>query len=355
MFVYNYTTELLKRILFISSIPVQLELHPGNNCAGYTCFYCYGEGQFLNDGIELEKEEYFKLIDDIKSKIKFITLSGIKSDPLSYKYVYHIIKKLKESNLRVGIHTKGLLLTNKLSKLLNSETEYGDFITLSVNASNSSIYNKIHGLNKKSKAFNTVYSNLDTLYNYKSDTNSTLTINVAYLLFKDNSTKEQIEEFIGLFKDKSDRIKFSFPQIPNMGKDLSDVFLQSNKDQIEIIKTLHAKNPKLNIQFPIFENSKHETDFKYCYAQNFQSVIDYCGNIFPCPQIASDDHFKLSYGNIKNSNFWSVWNLKERVELCESPIKKMNCRICDRKDEEINTKLAKMFNNKTINNYFSIK
>jgi radical SAM protein with 4Fe4S-binding SPASM domain len=348
MFNYDYFEDFVKKLIICNSAPLQVELQPGKGCGGYNCKFCYGYNQELTSGEELTTEEYYKLLDDLKEKVKFITLAGIKSDPLNNKYAYDIIKRIKENGFRLGIHTKGLLLNPHISNLLNTNTDYGDFITFSVDASDKSVYNSLHGLPEDSKFFDIIKKNISYLYERKKSTKSDLNVNMSYLLFKDNSSKEQMERFVQLFGDMCDRIRFSLPQVPNKVDEMPDYYLNSPEEIKKIIEYLKKKYPDKKIIFLDFNDHAHQTNFKYCYAQRFQAVIDHCGYVYPCPQITTKQFQQITYGNIKNRSFWDVWNSDNKKRIFDTDVEKLACRICDRKDEALNTEFSKTFNNEKV-------
>ena len=349
MFNYNYFDDFIKKLIICNAAPIQVELQPGVGCGGYNCKFCYGYGQELAKGNELTKEDYFRLLDDIKKTVKFITLAGIKSDPLNNPHAYDIIQRIKENGFRLGIHTKGYLLNQNISNLLNANTSFGDFITFSIDASDSVAYNELHGLPPRANYFDKVHKNIKSLYERKKFTKSDLNVNVSYLFFKKNSSKGQIEKFVERFGDISDAIRFSMPQIPNKAGKKPNYYLSSSKEMQKTVASLQKKVPHKKIFFLDFADDAHETDFKYCYAQRFLAVIDHCGYVYPCPQITTMQFNQITYGNIKNKGFWEIWNSDNRMKIIETEVDKLACRICDRKDETLNIKLNELFNQNKIN------
>ena len=328
-----------------NSAPLQLELQPGEGCGGDNRQFCYGYNQKLTGGKDLSLQDYCTLLDDIKGKVKLITMAGIKSDPLDNKNTYHIIERLKANGLRLGLHTKGFLLNKKISDLLNTGTAYGDFITVSIDASNQAVYNRLHGLPAGARFFDRVAENLKYLYDKKKSSGSKLNINVSYLLFKQNSSKEQMERFIEIFGDRSDTIRFSPPQLPNKVDKRPGWYLSSLTDVRRTVNSLKEKYRSKRIVFLDLEDSSHTTDFKYCYMQRFLAVIDSHGWVYPCPQITTEKFRRITYGNIKNKGFWEIWGSRRRKRILDTEVERLGCRICDRKDEALNTELGRIFKN----------
>ena len=349
MFNYNYFDDFIKKLIICNAAPIQVELQPGVGCGGYNCKFCYGYNQELAQGDELTKEDYFRLLDDIKKTVKFITLAGIKSDPLNNPNAYDIIQRIKENGFRLGIHTKGFLLNRNISNLLNANTAFGDFITFSIDASDPVVYNSLHGLPAKANFFDQVRKNIQQLYERKKLTRSDLNVNVSYLLFKKNSSQEQLKKFVEIFGDVSDVIRFSMPQIPNKAGGKPPYYLSSSTAVSRVVDSLKKEYPRKRIVFLDFGDDAHETYFKYCYAQRFLAVIDHCGYVYPCPQITTMQFNQITYGNIKNKGFWEIWDSDNRKKIIETEVDKLACRICDRKDETLNIKLNELFHNDKIN------
>ncbi len=348
MFDYNYFRDFIAKLMKTSPAPLQLELQPGEGCGGYNCGFCYGYNQRLTSGKDLSLKDYYALLDDLKGRVGLITMAGIKSDPLNNKNTYQIIKRLKENGLRLGIHTKGFLLNKHLADLLNTNTAYGDFITISVDASDSAVYNSLHGLPKGGRFFGRVIENVKYLYARKKKARSGLNVNVSYLLFKQNSSMEQMERFVRIFGEACDTIRFSPPQLPNKVDSRPDYYLDSLTQVRKTVNHLRRKYHDKKIVFLDIEDSSHTTDFKYCYMQRFLAVIDSRGWVYPCPQITTEKFKPIAYGNIRNKGFWEIWDSKRRKRTLDMEVERLGCRICDRKDEALNMEFGRIFKNERI-------
>lgn len=341
---YDYYKNTLKKILNNISEPLQLEIQPGTGCEGYNCKFCYGFDKKQNIGWELSIDRYIKLLDDIKDKTKLVQLAGIKSDPLTYSDIKKLIYNIKIKGFNIGVHTKGYLLTPEIAYLLNINSKEGDFITFSIDSSNNTIYNELHGLPKHSAYLLYVKENIKTLYRLKKLSNSRLNINIACLLFKQNSSYNQMDDFIDQYKYCCDVIKFSFPQVPNDMEKIPYYFIKNNqfcKEREEIIKNIESlkiKHSNIKIVFLDFENDKHETKFQKCYAQKLLFTVDRIGNVYPCPQVTTQGYNHLIYGNLKEQSFKEIWNSNKRKNILNMSVDDMKCRICDRKDECLNIK-----------------
>lgn len=329
--------DLIERLVEMNNYPLQVELHPGPHCGPFQCTYCYSKGQRLTDGL-LSINDYSRLLDDLMLKPPFIEISGIGSDPLSYPDFYLLLKLIKERGFAFGIHTKGYFLNRELIKLLNTEPTKGTYITVGVDSATPSIYNELHGLPPKSNIYDMINKKIFCLYNEKMKRRSGLQINITYLLFNNNSSKEQIDKFIHTFRKHSDVVRFSIPQVPNMAEPVHFLDRKEIDETFELLRYFEDDN----VAVLNFRESTHDENLQFCWAQRFNATIDKSGNVFPCPQVALGDYLNLRLGNIKERRFWDIWNSEERERMLEMSVKDMKCRVCDRKDENINRELSEL-------------
>ena len=340
MFKYNYVADLFERLIKDVNYPMQVEFHPGSDCGGMHCRYCYGKSQKRNDSL-LSIEDYRNILYQIENKTNLIDISGINTDPLSYPYIYDLIKLIKDKRIHFGIHTKGFMLTEELSSLLNSGRTNGDFITLSIDSVNPDTYNKLHGIRESENAYDIVLTQSIFLKEEKERNNSKLRINVGYLLFKENSSEDDIEKFIEVFEPIANVLRFSIPQVPNVAQPIGYIPSEEIASKLEMLK----KYEKDNIVVLKFDYSEHDKSFNTCWSQRFNITIDKAGYVYPCPQVASFPYNHISYGKIRESTIWDIWESKRRQEILNMDVdQEMKCRVCDRKDENINIELEKILN-----------
>jgi radical SAM protein with 4Fe4S-binding SPASM domain len=139
----------------------------------------------------------------------------------------------------------------------------------------------------------------------------------------------------------ADRVRVAVPQYRNDGKPPG--LLPANSREILQSLTEHfADNPKVRILSETAEPQRSR-EFKRCRVQQFQAVIDKSGNVFPCPQVAVQPYRHLCYGNIRERRFSELLVAEQRRRLFDMDVDtEMGCRICDRKDEAVNTALHNM-------------
>lgn len=337
VFRYNYIGDLVARLVQSNDFPLQVELHPGSQCGSLRCSYCYSRQQVLCDGL-VTIDDYSQLFDDLADCQPFIEISGIGSDPLSYPDFFSLMKLVRKKGFRFGIHTKGVLLSRELIELFSSGYSEGSYITIGVDSANTDTYNRLHGVFPYSNIYHQVKENIISLYAEKSRKQSGLKINLAYLLFVNNSSKKDIDEFIQTFGDYADVIRFSIPQVPNVASPINYL----NRKETDRVLRLLGKYANDRTTVLNFKESVHDESFEFCWAQRFNATIDKAGNVFPCPQVALKNYFGLSWGNITEHSFWDIWNSDKRKKMQEMSVRDMKCRVCDRKDESINKELNEL-------------
>jgi len=333
--------------------PLQVELQPGLHCDLYRCPYCYGEGQKQMPSY-IRAETYIKILDELKnSEAKpLIQFAGINSEPTTHPDIVELVSAVKKRGFIFGMHTKGYRMNEDLRDAFTRDYhDVESFVTLSIDASNSRDYVKIHNLNSKQKDkfgntsaeyFDKVKNNIRKLYELREKRGSKLRINIAYLLFEQNKIEEHLERVFELFENYCDVLRFSIPQTRNDGMVLDNYLGKDRKSFIERLNEKFSSNPKVRVLTHTHMIS-HKTTFKKCYAQKFIATVDKAGNVFPCPQVPLKNYEWLIYGNVKETSFLDILNSTNRKKMMDWDVDKdMKCRICDRKDEAINIELNKI-------------
>ena len=327
--------------------PLQVEFQPGVNCDLYRCPYCYGHGQTPMAGPLITPDDVSRVLDDLEGMDPFIEMSGITTEPLTHPDVAAIIGVIRERNFRLGIHTKGYRLDEKVAEALTQGTSEC-FVSVSVDAANNAQYMELHDIPASSRDayrnttgeeyFNIVKENMQHLYRLKNKVNSPLNLRATLLLFNENLDEQNLREAIEEFSGFTDLVRLSVAQVRNDGEQLVNFPQESNKLLNNLAERL-SDLPNVRVLTDT-ANASRDTKFRRCHAQQFQAVIDKGGNVFPCPQVTLVEYEWLHYGNIKTSSLKEILGSKKRFDMFDWDVTQdMKCRICDRKDEGINVKL----------------
>lgn len=350
---YDYGSELFRRLVRSHDlgVPLQLELHPGHHCDLFRCPHCYGHGQLQMPG-SIGMDNYLELLDSIKSSAPaaLVELAGIRSDPTTFVDLPALITAIKVRGFAVGIHTKGYRLGPEIREALTADYSTADcFITISVDAGSPQTYAKVHRIpqskqdslgNSGNQYWSIVLDNIKNLHELRQAKNSNLRIKIAYLLFQENGDPHELDGALEVFDPITDEIRFSVPQERNDGGTPS--FHQNSDELLRMVNKRFEGIEKVTVlDSPLTTRHKN---FRFCWAQRFQVIVDKAGFVFPCPQTALRNFRHLSIGNIKYSPLSSIILGEKRRKLLIADIdSEMGCRICDRKDERINLGVHSLF------------
>ena len=350
--VFDYSSHLFHRLALAHdpAAPLQIELHPGLHCDLYQCSHCYGHGQPILAGRPVTAEEIDTALADIESYRPTVIVSGITTEPLTHPDAPGIIRAIKRRNLTLGVYTKGRRLNADMCDALAAAGGH-TFVTLSLDGVTREQYVGRHGLRVDRRDgvsgaggadyFDLVFEGLVRLRAARDAAGSQTEIRGAFLLFDDNADERTIEAALELYGPQVDLLRFALPQYRNDGRPPGD--LPSNpEERLMRLEERFGSEPKVRI---LTQTSSPTRDlrFKQCWAQRFQVVIDKTGNVFPCPQVAVTPHRGLSYGNIRSTRLADLLTGKARADMFGLDIDtEMKCRICDRKDEALNTSLSRL-------------
>lgn len=112
--------KLCSLVPIVSSPPQHIGLPVTDRC-NLSCKMCRRK-LYLEKGILDKKDLSLSLIEivieKIKNKVKFFNISAGYGEPLLHKNVVEIIKKIKESGLKVILFTNGTLLNKEMARKL---------------------------------------------------------------------------------------------------------------------------------------------------------------------------------------------------------------------------------------------
>lgn len=322
---------------------MQLELHPGVNCSLYRCQYCFGHGQAINPGSVLTAAEYDSIAESLGPHRPTVIVSGIATEPLTHPDAAGILRAFRHRGFPVGLYTKGHNLDEGVREaLVNGPGEC--FVTFSLDAGTPDDYDRVHNIARKHgrnhpASFENVLHNLRMLAALKRKRKPELKLRVAMLVFAEMAKPGKLAEGVRLVQDDVDLIRVSIAQDRNDGQRMRT--LPDNRAELlSRFAAEFAGNPKvailMNSHTPV-----RDTAFKHCVAQRTQVTIDKSGNVFPCPQVALAPYEHLRLGNVRETPLPEILVSSRRKAMFELEVDRdMKCRICDRKDEAINSAVA---------------
>ena len=332
------------------SSPIQIELQPGSHCDLYRCPHCYGFGQKTMRGETATAAEIVSAIDDLAPARPTIILSGVTTEPLTHPDAAGLIRNIRTRGLPLGLYTKGRRLDKSIrSALIEGDSE--TFVVLSIDESSADEYGFRHGIDPVKREglngaigsdyFKIVLNNLIELKRERDAIASRTHIRAAFLLFADNSAENFIRKAIDIFGPHVDLLRFAIPQQRNDGAPPGLLPEQPAKILDQLAQTF-ASDPKVRIMTGSYDSHRTGT-FRLCRAQKYQLTIDRAGNVFPCSEVAVRPYAHLSYGNIRKYRLSELLKSEARMRLFKMDIdSEMLCRVCNRRDEMINTTLDRL-------------
>ncbi|MBM3238996.1 hypothetical protein FJZ31_22110 [Candidatus Poribacteria bacterium] len=329
--IQQYYSEPIRRWLAEQVVNLFVEIHPSGKAGCINrCQHCTGAlpiGMKSPETIPIKPLIVF-IYSLPEHDVRKLVISGCRTEPFTYKYIDEVIKAAKASNLSVGIHTTGELLTPDLMRLIAYQATPDSYISFSIDAYDSPCYNEGHQpLNKKGDAFSKIIKNAFEIGQLKSEFGSTLKINWHYLFLKCNvHSKEGIQHFIELAKDSgANHVRFSTPLFPVNNKGQHRRFEIVSKEEVEQA-TSYVEHARQEIEeTPDFRVSVipyvspfeflEKPSFRFCYHGELIRVIGSDGFIYPCTAVASVAFAYLRRGQVED--FWKVWQEKHILRVPE--------------------------------------
>jgi len=260
------------------------------------CIFCSSDSS-LKSNVELDFKTIKNILDDFKYlKGTTVELSG--GEPLSYDYIYDVIKYAKNIGLNVHLFTSGFV--NDVEINFN-ELNMVDKIFVNLQAPNKSIHDYLtntKGSFEKAIKF---------IHKCKSH-DMWVGTHMIPLTFNINELEEYIELAKRLKLDNVSLLRF----VPQGRGSAANNSLKLNKDEILYLFKLIEKFKKIDflefkigcpLDFQFIFNRKLEAT--PCLSGIARCVIRPNGNVLPCP--AYKDSKDFFAGNIHKKSLRTIW------------------------------------------------
>lgn len=343
---FNYASDYVWRLAQAHDPTdiLQLELHPGLNCGRYRCPYCFGHGQPLNPGGFLSADEYEEIAAGFHGRPTVI-ISGVATEPLSHPEADCVVRAFRRREFPIGLYTKGYNLTGAVREaLVDGPGEC--FVTVSVDAGTSADYDQVHNIAPRRRAaedtsglFEDILENLEALATLKRKVKPELKLRASILVFKELVRDGKLADAVRTLWSDVDLIRIGMAQDRNDGVRTSDL----PDDRQRLLAKLaaeFAEDSKVTVLVNCSDPTRNKV-FTQCLAQRTQVTIDKSGNVFPCPQVALKPYAHLKIGNVRETSLPTILGSRLRRDMFALDVDtQMKCRVCDRKDEAINSAAA---------------
>ena len=296
--------------------PITVELDMTNVC-NHRCPECVSDYFQKTGESSLSKELAFKIIKELAdAKIKGLIFTG-GGEPLCNTYCIDAVILAKGLGLDIGFITNGSFLSRKNMKVL---AECCTWVRISLDASDSHIFQKSHGMN--GREYEKIKENIKELSCIKKEIDSNCTIGVGYLTSDD--TRDGMVEAAKMCRSLgANYLQFRPMQIHRGGKfkyhwtDVQNRIEESLKYTYDGYKVLYSQHKYEMMKDPRFGRS-----YGKCYGQQFATVVSASGKMYVCCHLRGYE--KYCIGDLNKNSFHDIWNSKKRQEV----IRNIDFRDC---------------------------
>lgn len=282
--------------------PVHVRIKPINRC-NHRCWYCayrsdtltLGEDMDLDDRIPPDK--MFEIVDDlIAMNVKAVTFSG-GGEPLLYKPLPEVVRRLTAGGVRVATLTNG---SNLRGAMADAFAEHGTWVRISLDAWNDESYASARGV-----AIGAFSALLDTIRAFTAR-RSRCVLGVSFIVGTENHT--HIAETCALLRDVGvHHVKISGAVISNNVTE-NNIYHRKLAEIVadQIIAAQKFQNDHFSIINHYHELSERfDKEYLQCHFMQFLTVIGADSQIYAC-QDKAYTHTGL-LGSIAGQRFRDFW------------------------------------------------
>jgi MoaA/NifB/PqqE/SkfB family radical SAM enzyme len=301
MFRFNKTLDALVHNKIIA--PVHIRIKPTNVC-NHNCWYCayhvgdvsLGEDMVYRDSIPYDKMNEI-VSDIIDMGVSAVTFSG-GGEPLLYKRLPEIIKRLSINGVQVASLTNGMNLKGKMA---DSFAKYASWVRVSLDGYDNESYSKARGVRKGE--FDKLMTNL---YNF-SKRKSKCMLSAVYIV--DNNNFRHIYDICKKLKDSGvSSVKISSVIVGNTGLENSTYhspIKREVRNQIILSKELEDSFFSINDSYHDLDDRMWDKNYTTCPNLLYSPVIGADSKVYTCHDKAYTQEGLL--GNLENQTFKSFW------------------------------------------------
>lgn len=293
-------------------MPINANLYLTSKC-NFNCNFCYRNTNLIEQAPDLTIETVNNLLSKFDS-LKSFCCAGY-GEPFLNQNLFQIINHLKNKNKIVGLITNGSLIIDRANELLNAKPDY---ISISLNAPNAKLHNKINNSN----TFQKVLQGID--FCISNDLNTFC----SYVCTKSNL--KYVPEFLKLVKDHGVKTVHLLNLLPHLAVNYDDenfwneVLTYNDKKEIDELQNL----PEADI-IKLYPTLIQRNEIR-CNCQipwttigiNGNGSVSFCGSVFAPAK---------EHGTIKDNIVWQndyASNLRD--SLCEPNKMNDTCKLCFR-------------------------
>lgn len=286
--------------------PVHIRIKPSNRC-NHNCWYCAYRvknlqlGEDINYQDSIPENKMFEIVDDlIEMGVKAVTFSG-GGEPLLYKPLPEVVKRLAEGGIRVATLTNGAKLTGRVAE---SFANHGTWVRVSTDAWDDASFAKSRGICEGE--FSKLLKNMSEF----TSRGSRCVLGVSFVVDEVNCT--HLYEACAIFKSIGvNHVKFSGVVVSNSGSENNNYHSRIKAtvaDQIERAQHLVDDSFTVINHYHDLDDRFHKT-YSFCPYLMFLSVIGADCRVYTCQDKAFTESGTL--GSIKDRTFKEFWFSEE--------------------------------------------
>jgi len=286
--------------------PVHIRIKPFNHC-NHDCWYCaYRVGNLqLGEDIDykdqIPEKKMFEIVDDVIAMgVKAVTFSG-GGEPLLYKPLPEVVRRLAEGGVRVATLTNG---SNLKGRVADAFAEFGTWVRVSNDAWDDASFSASRGV--RDGEFTKLLRNMCEF----SARGSRCVLGVSYII--DETNCSHVYEACKLFKDAGvNHVKFSGVVVSNSGVE-NNAYHTRIRD---IVAGQIERAQKLADDSFSVINHYHDLDERFqksypmCPYLMFLTVIGADCRVYTCQDKAFTESGTL--GSIRDQSFRDFWFSEE--------------------------------------------
>lgn len=296
--------ESLTRESPVTKPPLHVRMKPCNYC-DHHCTYCaYGDsglqlGQDMVAKDQIPLEKMHEIMDDLVAMgVKAVTLSG-GGEPLRYKHILPLARRLAESPMQFATLTNGGQLSGELAEIFSAR---GTWVRISVDGWDDASYAAYRGIQEGE--FTKLLTNMRAFRALGGP------CHLGISLIVDQTNATHVLEFCRLMKDNgADSIKVSPVIMYNEGSK-SNRYHDPHYEQV--LEQVHqAEDELVDDEFEIFNafhrlSERFTKDYTWCPYLQILPIIGADLNVYSC----QDKAYNLDtgvLGSIKDQSFREFW------------------------------------------------
>ena len=326
--------------------PRIVEIHPaGKGLCPFKCKWCTGKN-LRHKG--LRRTPLRAILDVIRKArqngVRFITLSGIYSEPLTHKKIHEIMCHLRKSGVAFGLHSKFYLATPPVIDALTSAPN-AKYCAVSFDYFNEGHYAAALGTSERAWAISK--GNIEALVKTAHDRSSSLEISIRTLIAPPNSVS-QLSGMADWMRDLRARhpraklnwrLSFPWTSTPKPGETAADFdpsihFPAAEKkdiaEWIDQILQVSADWPgRGNVSFRKNEGALRTTEKRACFYSLLFTALGVSGRAYACQGCATPEYDHLSYCDLTpdGHDFYDAFRSRPRSAIC-APAASHKCPGC---------------------------